>query len=542
MATYNGSIGFNVYNLYKLHTAQCSTKYNTPSIPHVNTKSQHVPFANNELIYIPNKKTTNTIKLKSIVGIEVTYNNFFNIYSENTKYLRQASLNYSLHQRTLSTECYVYFKTILQQAISRHSLTKAIKIDKKYVYPWDVITQNDVEKIIENAKHHSFISPWFKIHQNAPIVNKSNIQKELPVLIPQFVYNPILLEKHIFTNRVDKGVTELRPKLEHEPELEPKPAVIDKSIINDIRTSNNTVTGSGKGDTSTPPETIQYGIDYTWLGHATGIVSVDGLKVLIDPVFKEDLFSFKGITRSIINWFNENIIGGLNKRIIKPPCEVSKLPGDIHAVFVSHNHPDHIMEEDVRILCKLEKFKNLIWYIPEGLSPFLLNEGCNINKINEMSWGDERWISCWLESNNKYKCKDGLWQSKNGKYNILKYKIIFAPSLHWSGRNRNYDDLNQSLWGSLILKGPKHKFYFSGDTAYLKPEFDEFKKIGRLHGPFHLAAISIGSYEPNDKLKYLHVHPWEAIKIWRDVKAEIAIGIHWGTFLTNEDLLQPRDE
>ncbi|EUD67284.1 hypothetical protein C922_02434 [Plasmodium inui San Antonio 1] len=457
-----------------------------------NGDSENFPFEDDEFIYIPNRKSDNTIRLKNVPGTEIIDNNFLSVYSENMKYLRQTSLNYSLHQRALSTECYVYFRSFLKEAISPHSLTKAIKIDKEYIYPWDVITQEDVEKIIENAKFYGFLFTWFKNHRKAQKVDKVTLQKEMPVLSPRFVQRP-----DIYTHFFKK---------------------------NNVKEPNF------------------YGIHYTWLGHATGLVVVDGFKILVDPVFKIELLSLKGITRSLINWVNVKIMGGLGERITKSPCNISNLPDDLHAVFVSHNHNDHIMEEDVRILCKLKKFQHVLWYVPEGTASFFLSEGCKAAKIFELSWGDERWVSCWI-SHRQFQCKDGIWNSKNGEKQVFKYKVIYAPTLHWSGRKDNLSDINNSLWGSLILKGPKHRFYFSGDTAYLKENFEEFKKIGRLHGPFHLAAIAIGAYEPNNSLKYHHVHPWESIKIWRDIKAEMAIGVHWGTFrLSAEEFMQPRDE
>ncbi|CRG96488.1 conserved Plasmodium protein, unknown function [Plasmodium gallinaceum] len=449
-------------------------------------------FENDEYIYIPNKKTSNTIHLKNILGTEIVDNNFLSIYSESMKYLRQTSLNFSLRQRSLSTECYVYFKSFLKQAISPHSLTKAIKIDKEYIYPWDSITQDEVSKIFENAKFFGFLVTWFKNHRKAQNVSQEFLKREMPVLSPRFIQRADLYT-HFYKNN---------------DEMEPN----------------------------------FYGVNYTWLGHATGLVVVDGFKVLLDPVFNIELLSLKGIARSLLNWANVKIMGGLGARISKSPCNISDLPDDLHAVFVSHNHHDHIMEEDVRVLCKLKKFQNVMWYVPEGLANFFLKEGCKAAKIYELSWGDERWISCWI-SYKQFQCRDGIWKSKNNANSIFKYKIIYAPTLHWTARKDNLSDFNQSLWGSLILKGPKHKFYFSGDTAYLKDDFEEFKKIGRLHGPFHLAAISIGAYEPNDHLKYHHVHPWESVKIWRDIRAEIAVGIHWGTFrLSAEEFMQPRDD
>lgn len=50
----------------------------------------------------------------------------------------------------------------------------------------------------------------------------------------------------------------------------------------------------------------------------------------------------------------------------------------------------------------------------------------------------------------------------------------------------------QSLWGSWVVAGPTKKFFFGGDTGYC----DAFKQIGWKYGPFSVAAIPIGAYEP----------------------------------------------
>lgn len=51
----------------------------------------------------------------------------------------------------------------------------------------------------------------------------------------------------------------------------------------------------------------------------------------------------------------------------------------------------------------------------------------------------------------------------------------------------------QKLWGGWAISGPNCKFYFAGDTAY---NDEVFKLIGKKYGPFDLAAIPIGAYEP----------------------------------------------
>jgi len=60
-----------------------------------------------------------------------------------------------------------------------------------------------------------------------------------------------------------------------------------------------------------------------------------------------------------------------------------------------------------------------------------------------------------------------------------------ADWLHCVGR--------QTLWGGWCVIGPRHRFYFAGDTGYNNTLF---KLIGRQYGPFDLAALPIGAYSP----------------------------------------------
>ena len=55
----------------------------------------------------------------------------------------------------------------------------------------------------------------------------------------------------------------------------------------------------------------------------------------------------------------------------------------------------------------------------------------------------------------------------------------------------------QALWCSWVVKGPSHSFYFAGDTGYC----NAFEQIGRTYGPFSLAALPIGAYEPRSVFK-----------------------------------------
>ena len=50
----------------------------------------------------------------------------------------------------------------------------------------------------------------------------------------------------------------------------------------------------------------------------------------------------------------------------------------------------------------------------------------------------------------------------------------------------------QVLWGSWCIIGPKNRVFFAGDTGYCSV----FEQMGLKYGPFDLALIPIGAYEP----------------------------------------------
>jgi N-acyl-phosphatidylethanolamine-hydrolysing phospholipase D len=114
------------------------------------------------------------------------------------------------------------------------------------------------------------------------------------------------------------------------------------------------------------------------------------------------------------------------------------------------------------------------------------------------------------------------------------FEITFTPTKHWTARG--FFDRNTCLWGSYVIKGPKSRFFFSGDTAYC----NVFKTIGENFGPFDFSAIAIGAYSPRWFMKDVHCNPEESVKIHLDLKSKQSMAIHWGTFpLTDEDPIEP---
>lgn len=95
-----------------------------------------------------------------------------------------------------------------------------------------------------------------------------------------------------------------------------------------------------------------------------------------------------------------------------------------------------------------------------------------------------------------------------------------------------------------------HKVWFGGDTGYRHvsaheneeevPVCPAFKQIGEKFGGFDLALIPIGAYNPRPEMSSMHASPSDAVRIFQDIKARRAIGMHWGYVLAFvEPIMEP---
>ena len=226
---------------------------------------------------------------------------------------------------------------------------------------------------------------------------------------------------------------------------------------------------------SAPPAA---GLRAFWIGHASTYVELDGQRLLIDPVFAERVSPLP--------------VGP--RRFHPAPIALADLP-KIDAVLISHDHYDHLEMDTVRHLAS----RGSRFFVPLGSGAHLERWGVPASQVEELEWWQERTLG-------------------NG------VRIVCTPTRHYSGRG--LDDRSSTLWSSWSVVGPRHRFFYSGDTGYGKL----FQDIGARLGPFDLAFIKIGAYGPGAAWTDIHMTPESAVQVSRDVRARRMFPVHWSTF------------
>lgn len=221
------------------------------------------------------------------------------------------------------------------------------------------------------------------------------------------------------------------------------------------------------------------------LGHASFIVDVNGIRLLIDPVVTPNR---------------------VLKRFTKVPFDLPEL-NNVDYFLLSHNHRDHIDKSSIKQLVKLN---------PDAV----ILTGLEIGKILK-GWGVKNQIQ-----------EAGWYQQYNTAETL---SIDFLPSQHWS--RRWLTDTNIQLWGSFMIqdKATNKTIYFASDSGYGQ----HFKDIGNEY-EIDITMIGIGAYEPQWFMSSAHTGPSDAIKAVKDLKANQWIPMHYGTFdLSDEPIFYP---
>jgi L-ascorbate metabolism protein UlaG (beta-lactamase superfamily) len=240
-----------------------------------------------------------------------------------------------------------------------------------------------------------------------------------------------------------------------------------------------------------PPARVTGGdMRVTWIGHATVLVQAGGLNILTDPIWSERAspFSFVG-----------------PKRVRAPGVRFEDLPR-IDLVVISHNHYDHM---DLATLKRLWERDKPTIVTSLGNDTILRDEGMEAQAVD---WGRQA-------------------SARGATVEVLR-------NHHWGSRWGV--DRNRALWSAFRIVTPAGAIFFAGDTGWGDGSWvDE----AASRGPYRLAIIPIGAYEPRDFMKTNHINPEEAVAIFEKLKPASALGIHWGTFqLTFEPVDEPRQK
>ncbi len=213
---------------------------------------------------------------------------------------------------------------------------------------------------------------------------------------------------------------------------------------------------------------------YTWIGHASFLLQMNGLNILMDPVYGKRM--------------------GFSKRMTEPGLTIEQLP-EIDIVVISHGHYDHLEFPTLKKLKGTPTF-----YVPAGMGKLFKRKG--FKNFIEANWWD-----------------------------TLKHEDIeihFVPAQHWT--KRGIFDTNTSHWGGWIFQSSDESYYFVGDTGY----FRGFKEIGERYN-IETVFMPIGAYEPEWFMKTSHINPEDAIQAFKELGSNTFVPMHYGAYRLADD-------
>jgi L-ascorbate metabolism protein UlaG (beta-lactamase superfamily) len=220
----------------------------------------------------------------------------------------------------------------------------------------------------------------------------------------------------------------------------------------------------------------------TYINHATVLIRIDDVNFLTDPIYNRS-------------------VGWIAPRMQRPGIPFDDLPRIDH-ILISHNDYDHLSMKTLRRLFKRNPSGV---FVPSGDARYARKAG--FTSVMEMN----------------------LWQT----FETDNLRITCVPAKHKSNR-MPLQRIKHLCCGYVIEKNDR-AIYFAGDTGY-------GEQFGEISSRFSIsvALLPIGAYKPHEWFKDIHLDPETAIKAFIDLKAEILIPIHWGTFkISDEPLDEP---
>lgn len=274
------------------------------------------------------------------------------------------------------------------------------------------------------------------------------------------------------------------------------------------------------------------------------------------------------------------------------PCPVGELP-EVDVVVISHCHYDHLDRPTLKSLLFPSSHSPSIPPRVHMFAPLNndhLFESISAPKSNYhcLDWWQSRDVTVHLpaasataaslqtnkitETDTAVEVKSSPTQTSSTSSNPATairttFRLHCTPAQHWG--NRHLFDRWTTLWSSWAVESnpvnpstdlpvnesttPNKKVWFGGDTGYRSVRHDEdedsvpvcpaFKQVGDAFGEFDLGLIPIGAYEPRGALSPMHCAPQDSVRVFKDIRAKKAIGMHWGTWvLSAEEVMGPAEK
>jgi L-ascorbate metabolism protein UlaG (beta-lactamase superfamily) len=239
--------------------------------------------------------------------------------------------------------------------------------------------------------------------------------------------------------------------------------------------------------TPTPHTWQDNAVTMAWLGHATVLINMYGVRILTDPT----LFRRIGID------IGPGTLGPL--RLVDCALTAQSLP-DIDLLLVSHAHFDHLDTPSLQAVPG-----NPAVVMAASTSDLLPRR--DWASVRELRWGQTATV-----------------KTPRGDVHVRAIEVK-----HWGARIRR--DTWRG-WTGFILEREGSRLLIGGDTA-MTPLLAGYRSLG----PFDAAVMPVGAYDP---WIWNHCSPEQAVQMADAAGARLLVPVHHRSFkLSNEGFDEP---